>query len=85
LERYYCLEGETYWRDITAWKVRHIGEIIINKIFGKKMLLNIKYVLCFSVQFYSETVLVLRRTERDVIKNVNGSSSCKVPVILVRF
>jgi bisphosphoglycerate-independent phosphoglycerate mutase (AlkP superfamily) len=29
LGRYYCLEGETYWRDITAWKVRHIGEILL--------------------------------------------------------
>jgi hypothetical protein len=23
------LEGETYWRDITARKVRHIGEILL--------------------------------------------------------
>jgi hypothetical protein len=29
LEGYYCLEGESYWRDITAWKVRHFGEILL--------------------------------------------------------
>jgi hypothetical protein len=29
VERYYCLESETHWRDITAWKVRHIGEILL--------------------------------------------------------
>ena len=40
-------------------------------------------VLIFSTTFLSETFLILRRIQRDII-NVQRSS-CKVPVILVRF
>jgi len=43
-----------------------------------------QYVLWFSLQHLSKKCLILRRTERDIIKNVYRSSS-KVPVILVRF
>ena len=43
----------------------------------KKRSLNTKCVFWFSVQLLSETFLVLRRTERDMIKNVYRSS-CKV-------
>jgi hypothetical protein len=49
----------------------------------KKKLLNIKCVFGFPL-LLSENFLILRRTERDVIKNVH-CSSCKVAVILVRF
>jgi len=52
-------------------------------IFGKK-LLNTKCVFWFSVQLLSETFLILRRTERDMIKNVYRYA-CKVPVIVGRF
>jgi hypothetical protein len=53
-------------------------------IFGKT-LQNIKYVLWFSVQLWSETFLILSRTERDMIKYIYiYRSSYKVPVI-VRF
>ena len=38
----------------------------------------------FSLQILSETFLMLSRTERDIVINV-CMSSCKVPVILVRF
>ena len=48
-----------------------------------KKLLNIKYVFLLSVQLLSETFLILRRSERDMIKNMH-CPSCKVPVILVR-
>jgi hypothetical protein len=52
-------------------------------IFGKNVL-NIKSVFWFSLQLLSETFLILRRTERDIIIYVHRSS-CKVPGILVRF
>ena len=40
-------------------------------------------VLIFSTNF-SETFLILRRTERDMIKNLYRCA-CTVPVMLVRF
>ena len=57
--------------------------LINGTIFGKK-LLNIKCVFWFSLQILSETFLILRRIQCDIIINVYRSS-CKVPVILVRI
>ena len=50
----------------------------------KRMLLNTKYVYWFFPKNLSELFLILSRNERDMIFNVYRSS-CKVPVILVRF
>ena len=50
----------------------------------KKKLLNTKCVFWYSLQFPSETFRILRRTERDIIKNVHWSP-CKVAVIPVGF
>jgi hypothetical protein len=49
----------------------------------KKKLFNMKCVFWFSLQLLSETFLILRKIQRDII-NVHRSSP-KVPVILVRF
>jgi hypothetical protein len=57
--------------------------LINDTIFGKR-LLNTKCVFWFSLQLSSETFLILRRNERDMIKNLYRSS-CKVPVTLVRI
>jgi hypothetical protein len=47
-------------------------------------LLNTKRLFSFSLQPSSETFLILRITERDIIKNTPMSLS-KVSAILVRF
>ena len=52
-------------------------------IFGKK-LMNIKCVYGFSLQLLSETLLSVKEIQQDIITNVHRSS-CKAPIILVRF
>ena len=47
-------------------------------------LLNAKCVFWFALQGLSETFPILRRNERDMIKNVYRSSR-KLPLNLVRF
>jgi len=47
--------------------------------FSDKKLLNIKYVFRFLLQLLSETFLILRIIQQDIIINVHGSS-CEVPV-----
>jgi hypothetical protein len=46
--------------------------------------LNIKCVFWFSLQLLSENILILRKTERDMINSL-CSTSCEVLVILVIF
>ena len=50
----------------------------------RRNVLSIKCVFGFSMQLLSETFLILRKTERDMIRHVYWCSGT-VPVILVRF
>ena len=62
----------------------YFSHYLINGIIfrGKNVLLNTK---CdFSLQLLSETFLILRRIQKDIIINVHRFS-CRVPAILVRF
>ena len=54
--------------------------------FSKKKKSCWKYNTCFDffLQLLSKTFLILRRIKRDIVINVR-TSSCQVPVILVRF
>jgi hypothetical protein len=69
------------------WPVRlhHIlpHHLIKGSIFGKTFL-NKKCVFWFSLPFFSEILLFLRRIHRNTITNVN-SPLCNLPVLLVRF
>jgi hypothetical protein len=50
----------------------------------KKKFSNIKCLFLFSISLLSKTFLILRRIQRNIVKNVE-TSSCKVPVISVGF
>jgi len=70
---------------VACLAVHFFFHIISNcTIFEKKSYLVMKYMFWFSHQILYDTFLILRRIERDVIKNVYWSS-CKVTDILVRF
>jgi hypothetical protein len=58
--------------------------LIRDTIFGKRTLLNVKYMFRFSLQLLSEKFFILRRNERNMIKNVYWSSG-KAPFIRARF
>jgi hypothetical protein len=55
--------------------------LVGDTIFG----INIKCVLWFSLQLLSETFLILRRIERDMITNVHTSLDEKFPLFLSYF
>ena len=63
-----------HMRHIVVWPAllyKILLHFLINgKIFEKKKSLNIQRIFRVSLQILSDTFLILRRTERDMIKNV---------------
>ena len=69
------------WR---VWLYRIFPFYLTTARFGKKKVIEYKCVFWFSLQLLSETLLILRRTERDTIIRVHWSS-CRESLIFVRF
>ena len=67
-----------------SWLVVRDSDHQTTRLVRKKKSYWIQNVFWFSLQLLSETFHILRRNERDMVKNVNWSP-CKVSVILVRF
>jgi hypothetical protein len=56
---------------------------LINSTISGKKLLNTKRVFWFSVQLLPETFLIVRRTERDIIRNVYWSHvKCRILCVI---
>ena len=74
-----------YCRHCPVWLCNIFLHFLVNRtIFAKKIYIEHKMcVLVVCTIFFSETFLVLRRIKRGII-NVYRSS-CKVPVIIVRY
>jgi hypothetical protein len=77
----------THCRLWPVWIYHIFPHYLINgTIFErKKRSLTTKCVFWFPLQLRSQTFLILRRTERNVIINVHGSSCKKISVILFIF
>jgi hypothetical protein len=62
----------------------HFSRLFHKRHEFRKKLLKIKYVVRLSLQLLFEIFVILRRIQRDILKNVK-KSSCKVAVDLVGF
>ena len=72
----------TLWLCVASPAVQYFSTLSHKRQdFRKKMLLDIKYMFSFPLQFLSEKFLVFRRFHRGTIIHVRRSS-CEVPVIL---
>ena len=77
-------EGRGFDSRWFQWNI-FLHYLINGKIFEKKIIEHKIYVLISSTIFFlSGKLLIIRRTELNMIKNVNWSS-CKIPFVHVGF
>jgi hypothetical protein len=77
-----CNAHAPYCRMWPACLHRIFPHYLINGMIFQIQITNVKCEFWFSSKLLSETTLILRRTEQDVIKCIYWPS-CKVPVILL--
>jgi hypothetical protein len=65
-----CNAHALYCRLWSVWLYYIFPHYLINGMILKKKILNIKRAFCFSLQVLSETFLILRIIQRDMIENV---------------
>jgi len=75
-----CMRSIVLW-SMACLAVSYFPHYLINGTIFEKMLLKIKSVFWFSLQLLSEIFLLLRRTERDIVINVQGGARNVIPLI----
>ena len=80
-----CLhELFTYWHElVTYWHEQ--GEKEVRRHDCRKTIFDTKCVFWLALRLQSETFLILRRTERDVITNVRMSVCCTQSALTLFF
>jgi hypothetical protein len=79
-----CNAHAPYYHLCPLRQYSNFPHYLINGTVFLITLMSIIYVFWFSVQYFSDTFIILRRSAWDMIINVEWYS-CKVPVTLVRF
>ena len=82
LSTMYCACAELYLYLWPLWLYHILPHYLINSsIFGKKTFLKLKCLFWFSLHLLSKQFVILRRTERDIIKVYVGLH-VKCPLVL---
>jgi hypothetical protein len=72
------------WSSVACPAIPYFSTLSHTRHDLRRKLVNTKRVFWFSLQRLTDTFLIVRRIQRDII-TYGYRSSCKVPVILARF